>query len=184
MTREQLLKLGIATEKDNLTDDEIFELLEKKKGERDAELSKNKDLLSKRNGEIAEYKRKEQEKLSEEEKTKLHYEELERELASVKRENALSKKIADYVGIGYDGELAKKVAEAELDGRSTIELHKQFIKAREESIKAELLKGGSKPKTESETKTLTKAEFNKLGYSELLKLQEENPVLYDELSKQ
>lgn len=184
MTKQQLEKLlGITLEegKDTYTDDEAFELINKKHTELTSDLTKHKNLLSTRNSEIAEYKRKEQEKLSDDEKLKLHYEELEKENAGYKRTIAKSNKVNEYLGIGYPKELAEKIAEAELDGKSTVELHKQFLTSREESIKAELLKGNNKPETKTDTKTYDVDWFKKASLTELSELHEKNPTLYAEL---
>ena len=183
MTKEQLAKLGIVIEEDNIDDAKAQELINKKFSDMSADLNKNKNLLSQRNSEIAEYKRKEQEKLSEEEKRNLHYQELEEQNKKLNREIALNKKIAEYVGLGYDTELANKVAEAELDGKSTVAYHKQFINAREEQIKADLMKGNPNPQVDKTPKTLTKEDVAKMGYEDLLKLQKENPTVYAELTK-
>lgn len=183
MTKEQLAKFGIVIEKDEITDEEANALIEQKFNSLNGEVKKHKDLLSTRNSEIAEYKRKEQEKLSEEEKTKLHYQELEQENANLKRDSALSKKVKDYIALGYSEELATKVANAELDGKSTTEYHKQFIQARDESIKAELLKQGSKPSTNGDPKPATIEDMKKMTYTELLNVKETNPELYAEFEK-
>lgn len=182
MTKEQLQALGIATESDTLTQEEIDNLLSKRVSELTAENSKNKDLISKRNSEIAEFKRKEQEKLSEDEKIKLHYEELEKENANYKRSIAQSQKVADYLSLGYSKELAEKVASAELDGTSTIELHREFLKAREEVLKAEIMKNNPIPK-QGDPKPISTKDINKMGYAELLKLKNENPTRYEEYVK-
>lgn len=179
-TKEQLAKLGITITEDSIEDNEALELISKKQNEMSAETKKHKDLLDKRNSEIAEFKRKEQEKLSEEEKTKLHYADLEKTNKDLTRRLALNDKITEYISLGYDADLAKKVAEAELDGKSTVEYRKQFISAQQEKLKAELLKTNPAPHTKGDPKTLTKADLNKMGYEELMKVKEENPTLYNE----
>jgi len=182
MTKEQLAKLGIVIEEDSVDDEKALELISKKQSETSADLKKHKDLLSARNGEIAEYKRKEQEKLTEEEKTKLHYAELEKKNQEYARKLALNDKITEYISLGYDADLARKVAEAELDGKSTVEYRKQFITAQNEKMKAELLKQSPTPQQGGDPKPITKEQFDKMGLEELTKLQQENPTLYNELA--
>lgn len=184
MTKEQLAKLGIVIDKDEMPDDEAEVLIEQKFASLNSEVKKHKDLLSSRNSEIAEYKRKEQDKLTEDEKTKLHYQELEKTNAQLTRSLALNEKVKDYIALGYSEELATKVANAELDGKSTAQYHKEFITAREESIRAELLKSGTKPSTNGDQKPLTKEDLGKMTYSELLKAQETNPELVNEFINQ
>lgn len=180
MTKEQLAKLGITIEGDNATDEEVEKLIAEKFSSLNGDLKKHKDLLSARNGEIAEYKRKEQEKLSEEEKQRLHYQEMEKEIASLKKENAINKEIKDLMGLGYDEELAKKYAEAKLDGKSTIEFQKQFLESKLEAQKQELLKGGKKPIVNDPNQVKSKEDIIKGGYAEMQKLATENPALYEQ----
>lgn len=183
MTKEQLALLGIKVDKEELTDDEIADLITKKFQEKDSEIKNQKDLISKRNSEIADYKRKETDKLSEDEKTKLHYEEIEKLNQELSRKIAMSERVANYVGIGYSKELAEKVASAELDGKDVSKYHAEFIKQKETEIQANLLKNTPTPNTNTQSETITKEKFNKMGYEDLLKLQKENPTLYEELSK-
>ena len=185
MTKEQLAKFGITIEQDSITDEEATRLIEEKFKSVNDEHTKTKNLLSSRNSEIAELKRKDQEKLSEEEKTKLHYEELEKENANYKREIAKNKKVNDYMGIGYPKELAEQIADAELEGKPTVELHKKFITSREESLRKEILENnGNDVHTGDKTKPITLEEFNKMGLADLTKLHEENPTLYAQLDAQ
>ncbi len=180
MTKEQLAKLGIVIDGNELPDSEALALIEQKFGTLNGDLKKHKDLLSARNGEIAEYKRKEQEKLSDDEKRALHYQELEETNKTLTRKLALNEKIKDYIAIGYSEELATKVANAELDGKPTANYHKEFITAREESLRAELLKGNPQPHTNGDPKPLTLDDLKKMSYEELLKTQETNPELVNE----
>lgn len=185
MTKEQLAKLGINFEGDTISDEEVEKLLTEKFNSLNSDVKKHKDLLSARNSEIAEYKRKEQEKLSEEEKTKLHYEEMEKEIASLKRKDSINNKINDLMSIGYDKELAKKYAEAEADGKSTIEFQKTFMEAKLEAQKQELLKGTPTPKiNEPNGGIKTKEDFDKLGYEGQLKLFKEQPEVYKQFAEQ
>lgn len=186
MTKTQLEKLlGITLEdgKDTYTDDEALDLISKSHNDLRNEANKNKDLLSKRNSEIAEYKRKEQEKLSDEEKTRLHYEELEKNYASLQKKVAKNDKVTEYMGIGYPKDLAEKIADAELEGKSTVELHKQFITSREETLKAEFLKNPPKAKTTDNTDTVTREQYLKMTYSQKMELKEKNPELFEQVSK-
>lgn len=184
-TKEMLAKLGITIEGEEIDDAKVLELIEQSQSSLKGELKKHKDLLSTRNSEIAEFKRKEQEKLSDEEKTKLHYEEMEKEIASLKRKDALNTKINDLMSLGYDKELAKKYAEAELDGKSTIEFQKQFMEAKLEAQKQELLKGTPNPtQNDPNSSVKTKEDFDKLGYEGQLKLYNEHPEIYKQFTEQ
>lgn len=185
LTKEQLAKLGINIEGESATDEEVEKLLTEKFNSLNGDIKKHKDLLSARNGEIAEYKRKEQEKLTEEEKTKLHYEEMEKEIASLKRKDSLNSKINDLMSLGYDKELATKYANAELDGKNTIEFQKQFMEAKLEAQKKELLSSTPNPKMNNPDGSVkTKEDFDKLGYEGQVKLYNEHPEIYKQFTEQ
>lgn len=183
-TKDQLARLGIVVDKDEVTDEEAQKLIESRFSTLDSDNKKQKKLLDDRNHEIAEFKRKEQEKLSEEEKTKLHYEDLEKENANYKKQFDIANREKAYLGIGYSPDLAKKIAEAEVEGKSTAEFHKQHMDARAEQIKAELLKSGDPVHTnDNDKKTLTKEDFNKMSYADKLKLHEEKPEVYKQMTE-
>lgn len=185
MTKEQLAKLGITIEEDSVDEAKAIELIEKKHNELSSANSKLKKRTDELTSEIAEKKRLELEKLSEEEKTKLHYEEMEKEIASLKRKDSLNTKVNDLMSIGYDKELATKYANAELDGKSTIEYQKAFMNSKLEAQKQELLKGTTPPKVDSgdEKGKFTKENFKKglISMSEMNELKESNPTLYKEI---
>lgn len=180
MTKEQLAKLGIVIEGETVDGEELETLLTKHFGGLNDEIKKNKDLISKRNAEINALKDKEKEKLSEDEKTRLHYEELETTNKALLRKIDLSEKIAGYVELGYSKELATKVAEAELDGKSTVEFHKQFIEATKKSVEAEVLKRTPNPNLNDDKTVTTKEDVVKGGYEAMMKLKAENPEKYKE----
>lgn len=180
MTKEQLAKLGIVVESETVEGDELNDLLSKRISGLEDENKKSKNLISTRNAEINALKDKEKEKLSEDEKTKLHYEELEKSNKALQREISLSKKVAGYVELGYSKELATKVAEAELDGKSTVEFHREFINTKTESIKAEILKQTPTPNTNDNKDVITKEKVIEGGYEAMTKLKAEHPEKYKE----
>lgn len=183
MTKEQLARLGIVIDKDEVSDEEGMQLIEQHTTGLVNEKTKLKGQVDKYSTEIANYKKKETDRLSEEEKTKLHYAELEKENADLRKAKALTERETAYISAGYDPKLAKEIAEAELEGKPTAELHKKHITAVEERVKAEVLKGTPDPKTKSNPKTWTKEEFAKASYEEKLALYNDNPQLYAELTK-
>ena len=184
MTKEQLAKLGIVVDKD-LTDDEAFALIEKHNQDLVNEKSKLKNLNDKYSSEIAGFKKKEQDRMSDDEKKAMAQQELENELKTLRRENVVNKKVGELMEVGYGKELATKIAEAEIDGKSTAKYHQEFITAREESLRAELLAKTPKPDgTNGTTETkFTKENFSKglISMEDMNKLRSENPTLYNEL---
>ena len=184
MTKEQLEKLGIKTDKENLTQEEIDALVEQRVAELTGENTKQKSLISQRNGEIAEYKRKEQERLTDDEKKALLEKEKDDKIAKYEKQIAKSSKVAEYMGIGYPKELAEKIADAELDGKSTAQYHAEFVKSREEAVKAENMRKNPNPSGGGDEKTVTLDQFKKMKPSELFDFQEKHPQEYEQLSKQ
>jgi hypothetical protein len=187
-TKEQLAKLGITIEEDSIEDDKAFELIEKHTSTLTSEKAKLKKRTDELSSEIAEKKKAEQEKMSEEEKTRLHYEEIENANKELTRQLSRNNKINDLMSIGYDKELATKYAEAELDGKSTIEFQKQFMNSKLEAQKQELLKGTPTPRinTDGDDKgKFTKENFKagKISMEEMNKLKESDPATYNELIK-
>ena len=180
MTKELLAKLGITAEKD-YTDDEVVDAVLKLVKEKDSTISGHKALIDKYTGEISTLKKEKEARMTEEEKAQAHLKELEQENATFKRNANVAERKASYLGLGYSDELAGKIAEAEIDGLPTAEFHKAHQEQLVKETLAKKLDGTPAPKT---TKTeITKEQFDKMGYEELVKLQQENPALYEQLSK-
>lgn len=181
MTKELLAKLGITAEKD-LTDEEVVgEILKLVKGKEET-ITSHKAMIDRYSSEIADYKKKLEAKMSDEEKARAHLEELETENANYKREANIEKRKASYLGLGYNEELAKQIAEAEIDGQPTAEFHKQH---QEELVKKTLAsKIDTTPAPRTTNNTITKEQFNKMSYEEMAKLAKDNPTLYETLSKE
>lgn len=153
--------------------------------DKDDEIAKQKTLISTRNSEIADLKKKEQEKLSDEEKRQLEHDNLVKELEDLKAKDAVNQKVEAYMAIGYPKDLARKVAEAEVKGEDTTELHKQFITAHDEEVKKQAMAGNPAPKgTQLDPKKYTKEAFKKgeISYEELVELEAKHPDVYKEIT--
>lgn len=183
MTLEKAKELGITFESDNPTQEEIDEKVANRLTELTGENSKLKTSISKVNSENAEYKRKAQEKLTDDEKIAQHQKELEEKLAGYEKQFAKSNKVNDYLSIGYDKKLAEEIADAELEGKPTAELHKKHLQAREEALKKEWMEKNPKAKQgdPNADKDITPEKFAKMTYSEKIALKEKNPTLYEQL---
>jgi len=192
MTKEQIEKLGL-TFTEGMTDDQVFEAFSKLKGELTAEKSKfeseaktNKGLVDKYSSEISALKKEKQDRMTDEEKKAQEHQQLLDEIASLKKDKTVSEKVAKYLKLGYSEEVAKKVAEGEIDGVDVSDLHAQFLKEHDEQLKKKLMKenhipnGGGDP-----NKSFTKEGFRKgeYTYEQLDKLSRENPALFDEITK-
>ena len=110
-----------------------------------------KELLDKASSEAANFKRQLREKMTEEEAAKAKAAEdmasMQEELAQLRREKVIQEYTAQFLGLGYDKDLAHETAEAlEKGDMHTVFLNQtQFTQTREKALKAELLKDTPKP---------------------------------------
>ena len=110
-----------------------------------------KDLFDKVSSEVASYKKKEFERMTEEEAAKAKAEEeraaMQARLEELERDKLINEYTAQFLGIGYDKDLAKETAEALQKGDMQMVFLNQtkFATAREKALKAELLKDTPKP---------------------------------------
>lgn len=190
MTKEQIEKLGVAYV-EGMTDDQVFEALSKKQGELKAEKDKfeseaknNKGLIDKYSSEIKSLKDKEKERMTDEEKKKLEYQTLQDEITTLKKEKSISEKTARYIKLGYAEDVARQVAEGEIEGKDVSEFHASFLKAHDEALKKQLMKDnpdikGGGGKTDAYTKEDFKA--GKISMEQMNKLKETDPALYKQL---
>ena len=110
-----------------------------------------KELFDKVSSEVAGYKKKEFERMTEEEAAKAKAEEeraaMQARLEELERDKQINEYTAQFLGIGYDKELARETAEALQQGDMNMVFLNQskFAAAREKALKAELLKDTPKP---------------------------------------
>lgn len=153
-----------------------------------AELERLKNANSKANSEAAEWKRKHNALLNEDEQKK--QEDAEKlasalkELEELRVEKKVSEYKAKYLAMGYDEKLAADTAKALSDGDmdkvfANVAKHQTEL---EKKIKADVLKGTPRPDgAGAGTETMTKEQFNAMGYSARAKLFEENKELYNQM---
>ena len=110
-----------------------------------------KDVADKYASEAAEYKKKFTATLGESERkdadTAEKFKEMETELNMLRRERAISKYTADYIGLGFDKKLADETAVAFADGKmdtvfANLAKHQESMQAK---LKSELLQSTPKP---------------------------------------
>ncbi len=110
-----------------------------------------KELFDKASSEIASYKKKEFERMTEEEAAKAKAEEeraaMQARLQELERDKLINEYTAQFLGIGYDKDLARETAEALQQGDMNMVFLNQskFAAAREKALKAELMKNTPKP---------------------------------------
>ena len=148
----------------------------------------SKATYDKASSEAASYKKQLREKMTEEEaKATKDAEEraalLER-VAQLEHEKAVGTYTTAYIAMGYEEKLARSSAEAMAKGDTETVLKNQKIhlENREKALRTELLKQTPHPAAGSASPTITKKEFDAMGYKERAALFNENPELYNTLN--
>lgn len=154
------------------------------------ELAKTKKAFDKSASDLAQAKKDLKERMSAEE---LASKEKDDELERLRKENEglmyeknLGNATNRYLAMGYDSELAKSTAEAFLKGdmETFYGNMNTFNANREKDIEEKLMKGTGRPIGGGVGKpSITKEQFNKMDYSEMLKFKKDNPELYEEFRK-
>ena len=153
------------------------------------ENAKLKNAQSSASADASKYKKALQERMSEQERaaneTKELIERLKQENAEMKRNQTLAEYTSGYLGLGFDAELAKKAAVATSDGdfSAMTTAIKDFITAHDKALQAEALRNTPRPGAGAAAPSVTKEQFEKMKYSERIKLHDEQPELYKELVK-
>lgn len=168
---------------------EAFESEEKQTKDSD-EVIKLKEALNKATSEAAQNKRLLREKQTEQERAEAERKEAEEKLAaelqSLRKEKSVSEYTANFVGLGFDTELAKKSASALADGDITtiFDNIKTFKDGFEKSLKADALRSTPAPVSGSVDKgQTTKQEFDSMTYRQRVEFKQTNPDLYQEYTK-
>jgi hypothetical protein len=152
-----------------------------------AEVERLKNALSKSNSENAEWKKKHREALSEEERknqeTADYIKKLEEQNATLMRDSNLSKHKAKFLGMGYDEALAGDAAVALVDGdmEKLFSYQQKHQEALEKKIRADALKGTSKPVGDKVTGAMTLDNLRKMSAQERYEFSQKNPDEYKAL---
>lgn len=115
------------------------------KADNSSEVEKLKAAISKANADAADWKRQFREKQTEAERAEAERAESEKairdELEQLRREKELSGLIAQYLATGYDQDLARRAAEAMVEGRASdvISIQKEFLGAKQKELEAAAL---------------------------------------------
>ena len=153
------------------------------------ENTKLKNAQSNASAYASKYKKQLQERMTEQERaaneTKELIERLKSENAQMKRNQTLAEQTSGFMGIGFDAELAKKAAEAHVDGdfSSMINALRDFITQHDKTIRADDLRNTPRPGVGAVAPAMTKEQFDKMSYSERVKLYNEQPEVYKEMTK-
>lgn len=175
--------------KDGMSVEDITKALEGIEMPNNNELEKLKAAVSKANSEAADYKKKlkdaETAKMSEEEKKSQELAELKEQLDTLRKEKAIADNKAEFIALGYDDQMAAESASALLanDFQTVFKNQKAFLEGYSKKIEGDLLKGTKRPGASLGTGTITPEQFDKMNYTERVKLKAENPTLFAELNK-
>ena len=177
--------------REDMTADEKLALLEAYEAPvpDDAEAKKWKAQFDKTASELAAANKALKAKMTEDEAKEAARLEAEKaikdELDALRKENAVTKNKADFLGLGYDDALATETAKALADGdmKKVFENQKKHIENVKKAERAAALAGDQKPPAGGGGATnITQEQFDAMGYSERLKLHNEQPELYKQFT--
>lgn len=157
-----------------------------------AKLKRANDKLASENGDL---NKKYRQKLTDDEARALDLEnerraQAEREaekdelIASLQREKVVADATNNYLALGWTSDEASRmaIADADNDTASRMAILKEVSERQKKETDIANLKGRPPVNTGvGSGTTITKADFNKMTYSERMKLYDENKSLYDEL---
>ena len=165
--------------------------LEARIKELEADNQKLKNAVNTASADASEWKKKYNGKLSEEEQAKEAQESataaMQKELEALRRERNIANYVAALGGsdIGMDSENAKAVAEALNDGNidHVIGGLRKFIASHDKALAEKAMQNNPTLPGGSTTRTVSKAEFDSMGYREMVQFKAEHPDLYAEYMK-
>ena len=154
----------------------------------EAENGKLKQSVTNASSDASKWKKQYQEKLSAEEKAKQEQDEataaMQKELETLRTERNIAKISGALVAndIGMDAETAKAVAEAMNAGDTDKVLSgiRQFVITHDKALREDAIRGNQTLQGGRTETTVTKAEFDKMGYTEMVEFKQANPELYNE----
>lgn len=170
-------------------EEKIKALLDYEYNDNSTELKRYKDSITKLSSEIAENKKRFNEIASEDEKRKMAEQEerdrMRAELEQLKNEKTVATYTAHYTSLGYDESSAKSSAEALAKGDmdTVFAIQKSFTDKREKDIVARQVKDFPKPVNGTVGEKITKEDFSKMSYNEMLEFKREHPDEFKEYSK-
>lgn len=151
-----------------------------------------KDTADKYASEAADFKKKLRAKMTEDEAEKAkaaeEQEALKAELESLRKQNAVTDYEKRFLAIGYDPALAADTANALAGGdlKKVFDNQAKHIEAVRKDVKAEILKQTPTPPAAGgeNMPSISRDQFDKMGYTERVKLKQESPGLYSELMEE
>ena len=162
--------------------------LEAKIKQLESENGKLKQAQTNASADASAWKKKYQDTLSEQDKAKIEQDEanaaLQKELEDLRKERNIAQYTAALTAsdIGMDAENAKAVAEA-LNSGETAKVFdgiRKFITSHDKALAEKAMLNNPTLPGGSSTKTVSREEFDKMGYTEMVQFKAEHPDLYKE----
>lgn len=148
-----------------------------------------KSAFDKTASELAEAKRQLKAKLTEEEQKEAERaataKALQDELETLRKEKTVSAYVANFLSLGYDEKLANETAAAMAEGKTETVFanQKKFLEAQKQAFVKQTLEGTPRPPAGNpDGASITKEQFNEMGYSERLKVFNEQPELFKQFT--
>lgn len=171
--------------------------LDKRIKELEAENAKLKQSVTNASADASKWKQQMKEKddalkarMTEEEKARAEQEAataaMQQELELLRNERNVANHKAQFVSLGFEEELAQETAMA-LNQGDTAKLFdgiRKFIASHDKELNARSLMANPTLQGGETKKTMSQAEFDKMGYTERLKLFNEDRELYEAMTKQ
>lgn len=157
----------------------------------ESENGKLKQAQTNASADASAWKKKYQDTLSEQDKAKAQQDEayaaMQEKLTALETERNIAQYTASLTAsdIGMDADTAKAVAEALNSGETdkVFEGIRSFITSHDKALAEKAMKNNPTLPGGASTKTVTKEEFNNMGYKEMLAFKTEHPDLYAEYMK-
>ena len=170
--------------------------LEKKIKALEEDNRKLRDSVTNASADASRWKKEKQElenqlksKMTEEERTKAEQDAantaLQQELETLRAERNVANHKAQLLSIGFDDEVAGETAKAinEGDSAKLFEGIRKFIESHDKAVQEKNLRQNPTLPGGNATKTITKEQFEKMGYKDRVKVYEEHPDLYKEFTR-
>ena len=180
------------TSKEN-SDSPTVDLKELQKRIKDLETENGKlrQSVTSASSDASKWKKQYQEKLSAEEQAQIKQDEataaMQKELEDLRRERNIAQITGALVAndIGMDAETANAVATAMNAGETEKVLDgiRQFINTHDKALRESAIRNNPTLPGGKTEPTVTKADFDKMGYREMLAFKQQNPELYQEYMK-
>ena len=180
------------TSKENSANDTVdLKELQLKVKALEAENGKLKQSVTSASADASKWKKQYQEKLSTEEKAKQEQDEqtaaMQKELETLRTERNIAKISGALVAndIGMDAETANAVASAMNAGETDKVLDgiRQFINTHDKALRESAIRNNPTLPGGKTNVTVTKEQFDAMGYEEMLSFKRTNPELYNEYMK-